>query len=312
MTPGPSLRLNNGHTIPRLGFGTFNVDKEVVSDAIKGAFEAGFRHIDCAPSYENEKEVGQGIAKSMKKFGLRREDIFVTSKLGCDHHDPKDVRKACEESLRNLGLDYLDLYLIQWPVPFHFKKFDANDPTCLIFDEHRIEDTWSEMEKLVTAGLVKSIGVSNFNKRQVEHIIRYGKIVPAVNQVEVNLHWLNTKLIEFCQSKNIQIVGYSILGTPTFLKNQANPILHLKAVGEIAKVYNVTPVQVVVRHGLQRNIAVLVTSVITEEIRSGYDVFGFELSEDEMNRLNKVGLNYRLVEAIALANHPDYPFYDEY
>ncbi|KAM7534418.1 hypothetical protein Aperf_G00000117197 [Anoplocephala perfoliata] len=139
-------KLINGFTIPQLGFGTFGAFKEVAASAVKEVFDVGYRLVDCAPAYGNEKEVEQGIAESMKKHGLKREDIFITSKLWCDKHDPKDVRKACENSLKNLGLDYLDLYLIHCPFSFHIKegaKHDAADPNCLIFDDHKLEDTWT-------------------------------------------------------------------------------------------------------------------------------------------------------------------------
>ncbi|KAM7534302.1 hypothetical protein Aperf_G00000117187 [Anoplocephala perfoliata] len=313
MASAQSYKLINGCTIPQLGFGTFGAFKEVAAAAVKEAFDVGYRHIDCAPAYGNEKEVGQGIAESMKKHGLKREDIFITSKLWCDKHDPKDVRKACENSLKNLGLDYLDLYLIHCPFSFHIKegmKHDAADPNCLIFDDHKLEDTWSAMEELVHAGLVKSIGVSNFNKRQVEHILKHARIVPAVNEIEVNLHWLNTKLIEFCESKNIQVEGYGLLGSPSFLKKSL--VLPLEAVVEIAKRHNKSPAQIVLRHGLQRNIVVLVASVVPEQIREDYDVFDFELSEEEMTQLNKAGRNERLFPLPTFASHPEYPFHDEF
>lgn len=171
--------------------------------------------------YNNEKEVGQAIAESMKKHNLKREDIFVTSKLWCDKHDPKVVKKTCEESIKNLGLQYLDLYLIHWPMSFQFKEgvdFDFNDPETLQYEDHKIEDTWKEMEKLVPAGLAKSVGVSNFNKRQLETIMQHGTMVPAVNQVEVNLHWLNTKMVDYCHSKGIVIEAYAPFGSPGFMK----------------------------------------------------------------------------------------------
>ncbi|KAM7534602.1 hypothetical protein Aperf_G00000117110 [Anoplocephala perfoliata] len=313
MAPWVRFKLNDGHTIPQLGYGTFAADPGVATEAIKEAFAVGYRHIDCATAYGNHKEVGQGIAEAMKKFGLKREDFFVTSKLWCDKHDPKDVRKTCEETLKELGLDYLDLYLIHYPFSFHVRegtKYDLRDPYSLVFDFHKLEDTWSAMEELVHAGLVKSIGVSNFNKRQIEHIIKHGKIVPAVNQVEVNLHILNTKLIEYCKSKNIIVEGYGILGCPMWVNKSL--VLPMETVVEIAKKRNKTPAQIVLRHALQRNIVVLVGGVLTEQIRGNYDIFNFELSEEEMNQLNNAGRNERLIPVPALVSHPEYPFHDEF
>ncbi|KAM7532433.1 hypothetical protein Aperf_G00000133119 [Anoplocephala perfoliata] len=314
----PYLRLNSGYKIPQIGFGTFDAPKDVVGDAVKKAFDAGYLHIDCAALYGNEKEVGEAIAESMEKHGLKRKDIFITSKLWCDSHDPKDVRNACKDSLRKLGLDYLDLYLIHWPVSFHFKKgvpIDFNDPNCLVYEYHKLEDTWRAMEELVAFGHAKSIGVSNFNKHQIRHIVKHGTIVPAVNQVEVNLHWLNTRLIDYCRSKRIVIEGYSPFGSPGVAKSMnllAEPILELKPVVEIAERHNVTPAQVIIRHGLQRNIVVLAKSVTAERIRSNFDVLDFKLSDEEMEQLNTAGRNKRLFEVLAYANHPEYPFSDEF
>ncbi|KAM7534057.1 hypothetical protein Aperf_G00000116896 [Anoplocephala perfoliata] len=311
-----ALQLNNGHLIPIIGFGTFDAAKEVVAEAVKEAIDAGYRHIDTATSYDNEEEVGRGIAESMKKHGLKREDIFVTTKLFCDKHDPDDVRKACEDSLKKLGLDYLDLYLVHFPASFHLKEgaeFHSTDPNRLVFEYHKLEDTWRAMEDLIPAGLVKSIGVSNYNKRQLEHLMKHCKVVPAVNQIEVNLHMLNTKLIEFCHSKNIVVEGYSPFGSPGFIKDKSKTVLELETVVEVAKKHNKTPAQVIVRHALQREIVVLAKSVTPERIRSNIDVFGFELSDEEMDQLNKAGHNIRLAPWPAgLDKHPDYPFHDEF
>ncbi|KAM7534473.1 hypothetical protein Aperf_G00000116930 [Anoplocephala perfoliata] len=317
MTLCPSLKLNNGYNIPQFGFGTFAASKEEVVDAVKAAFDAGYRHVDCAAAYGNEKEVGQAIAESMKKHGLKREDVFVTSKLWCDKHDPKDVLEACQESVKNFGLGYLDLYLVHWPVSFHFKEGtvpDFGDPNCFVYEYHKLEDTWGAMEKLIPTGLVKSIGISNFNKSQIERVLKSGKIVPAVLQVEVNLHNLNTKLIDFCHSKNIVVEGYSPFGNPGYTKDRTDfeQILKMKPVVEIAKKHNKTPAQVIIRHGLQRNVVVLAKSVTAERIRSNYDVFDFQLSKEEMNQLNKAGRNRRLFEIPGFATHPEYPYNDEF
>uniref|UniRef100_A0A0R3WFR1 Aldo_ket_red domain-containing protein n=1 Tax=Taenia asiatica TaxID=60517 RepID=A0A0R3WFR1_TAEAS len=296
--------------------------KEVVTNAVELAFTAGFRHIDCAMIYGNEKEVGAAIAISMKRLNIKREDIFVTSKLWCDKHAPEDVHKACEQSCKNLGLQYLDLYLIHFPASFKFKdesSFDINDPNSVVFKYHKLEDTWKAMEELVPAGLVKSIGVSNFNKRQMERILASCTIPPAVNQVEVNINWLNTKLIEFCHSKNIVVEGYSPLGSLGFMnpvyasrRGKVKSLLEDEVVFEIALKHRKTPAQVLLRHGLQRGIVVLVKSVTPDRIKSDFDVFDFELTDAEMEELNMAGSNERFVVVPALKEHPEYPFDDEY
>uniref|UniRef100_A0A0R3TUN2 Aldo_ket_red domain-containing protein n=1 Tax=Rodentolepis nana TaxID=102285 RepID=A0A0R3TUN2_RODNA len=282
----PSLKLNSGYQIPQIAFGTFDAPKDDVIKSVEYAIDTGFRHIDCAIFYNNEVEVGQAIAAGMKKNNLKREELF-----------------------------YLDLYLIHWPMSFQHKKdvpFDAMDSNTLIYEHHKIEDTWKAMEQLVTAGLVKSIGVSNFNKRQIERIIAQSSIAPAVNQVEVNLHWLNEKLIEFCHSKNIHVEAYAPLGSPGFMKGQVQPLVQQPNVVEIAQKHNKTPGQVLLRHALQRGIVVLTKSVTPDRIASNFEVFDFMLTKDEMEKLNKTGMNQRIFHVPAFAKHPEYPFHDEY
>ncbi|KAL5107053.1 Aldo-keto reductase family 1 member A1-A [Taenia crassiceps] len=318
MSLSQCLQLNSGYEIPRLGFGTFEAPKEVVAGAVEFAISTGYRHIDCAMSYGNEREVGEGIATSMKKYNLRREDVFVTSKLWCDKHAPEDVRKACEVSLKDLGLQYLDLYLIHLPAPIRRNKdvpFNINDPNTFTFEHHKIEDTWKAMEELVSAGLARSIGVSNFNKRQLERILTSCRIPPAVNQVEVNIHFPNTKLIEFCHSKNILIEGYAPLGSPAFVSRFTGTVKCLmedENVVEVANEHKKTPAQVLLRHELQRGIVVLVGCVLPEFIKSDFDVFDFELSDAEIAKLNKIVPDGRLIRWPGVVNHPEYPFRDEY
>ncbi|KAL5107112.1 15-anhydro-D-fructose reductase [Taenia crassiceps] len=265
--------------------------------------------------YGTEAEVGAAIAASMQKHNLKREDFFITSKLWCDKHAAEDVRGACELSIRHFGVEYLDLYLIHWPVSFHHKEgveFDVDDPSCVVYEYHKLEDTWKAMEELVSAGLVKSIGVSNFNRRQLERILASCTIPPAVNQVEVNIHCLNTKLIEFCHSKGIVVEGYAPLGSPAFASGKVASLLEDEDVVKIAHNHGKTPAQVVLRHGLQRGIVVIVKSVTAERIKANFDVFDFELTEAEMAQLGRAVWNKRVYECLVLSKHPEYPFNEEY
>lgn len=314
MSPAPCLKLNSGHQIPQLGFGTFNPYPENVDEAVEVAIDVGYRHIDCAMIYGNEKEVGEGIARSLKKHNLKREDLFITSKLWCDKHAPEDVPKACEQSIRDLGVNYLDLYLIHYPVSFHEKEgvpYDLDDPATVVYEHRKLEDTWKAMEGLVSAGLVKSIGVSNFNRRQVERILQSCSIAPAVNQVEVNLHWLNTKLIEYCHAKDIQVEAYSPFCCPGLVQGAVRPLLEDPTVAAIARRHKRTPAQVILRHALQRGLVVLTANLVPEFIRSNFDVFGFVLTEDEMQQLNSVGSNRRVLPFLVASKHPEYPFLEE-
>ncbi|EUB55280.1 Prostaglandin-E(2) 9-reductase [Echinococcus granulosus] len=277
MNLNPSLLLNSGHTIPQLAFGTFDAIRESkgnMTRAVEVAMSVGYHHFDCAMFYRNEKEVGAAIESSMRKYNVKREDIFVTSKLMCEKHAPEDVRKSCETSLANLGMQYLDLYLIHFPTSFKYKEgveFDVHDPNSIVFECCKLEDTWKAMEELVSAGLVKSIGVSNFNKRQMEVILEACAIPPAVNQVEVNIHWLNTKLIEYCESRKIVVEGYAPLGSPGLMKGKVKSLLEEENVVEIARKHGKAPAQVLLRHGLQRGIVVIVKSVTPERIKANFD-----------------------------------------
>ncbi|VDD75400.1 unnamed protein product [Mesocestoides corti] len=291
--------LNSGYKIPSVGFGTFAAPVNVVRDAVICAIETGYRHIDCAMFYKNEEEVGAAISKSMASQNLRREDLFITSKLWCDSHKPDDVRPSCELSLKKLGLEYLDLYLIHWPVSFHTKpgkEFSIDDPDAIEFEEHPLEDTWKAMESLVSAGLVKSIGVSNFNRKQLDRILKICTIPPAVNQIEVSVNCMNTKMIEYCHSKGIQVEAYAPFGSPGVMKGKVLPLFEAPFVKKIADAHNKTTAQVLLRHALQRGLVVLCKSTTESRIKSNFQLFDFELTEAEMHILNTSGCNVRLFE----------------
>ncbi|VDD77817.1 unnamed protein product [Mesocestoides corti] len=314
-----SITLNSGFKIPSLGFGTFAVSEFTEQDYT----------LYCAMVYDNEEEVGSGISKALLSEGLSRKDLFITSKLWCDKHSPKDVRPACEQSLKRLGLEYLDLYLVHFPTAFHAKPsmtFNPFDRDTVEYEEQSLENTWKAMECLVAAGLVKSIGVSNFNRKQVDRVMSVASIVPAVNQIEVNVDCMNTKLIDYCWSKGIHIEAYGVLGNPGFLgyvccckffadassvRTKVPPILEQPYIKEIAAAHNKTPAQILLRHGLQRGLVVLCKSVTPSRIESNFKVFDFELSEEEMKKLNTCGRNTRLFKVPALKDHPEYPHKEE-
>ncbi|CAH8540815.1 unnamed protein product [Heterobilharzia americana] len=190
-----SIKMNSGYSIPVVGLGTWNSPPGEVGSAVQKALEVGYRHIDCAYIYKNEAEVGAALEDAMESLQIRRDEIFITSKLWHTGHRPENVKKSCEVSLKNLRLDYLDLYLIHFPVSFQagaadFPTDKDNNPA---FDVVPLEDTWKAMEKLVDEGLVKSIGLSNFNKRQIETILKH---------------------FEYAQSIGLTVTAYAPLGSP--------------------------------------------------------------------------------------------------
>ncbi|CAL8072353.1 unnamed protein product [Orchesella dallaii] len=212
----PNIELNNGTSIPAFGLGTWKSLPNQVSQAVKDAIDLGYRHFDCAFVYENENEVGAAIKEKIEEGVVSREDLFIVSKLWNTFHRPDLVEPAIRKSLENFGLEYLDAYLIHFPMAA--QEGDAlhptNDDGILIASDVDYLDTYKEMEKLVDKGLTKSIGVSNFNKAQIERILENCTIPPVINQVECHPYLSQEKLIEYCKSKNIAITAYSPFASP--------------------------------------------------------------------------------------------------
>lgn len=309
-----TLKFSNNLAIPVIGLGTYESPREQVHAAVVSALEAGYRHIDCAYLYSNEEEIGNALSTTMKKLNLRREDVFITSKCWCTHLHPDRVRICCERSLKALKLQYLDLYLAHWPVAFKpaeelfpmmpdGKHFDV-DKVCIV-------DTWKAMEKLVDDGLVKSIGISNYNRRQIDTIMKHCRIKPVNLQVEIHANFPNTKLVEYAQSLGLTVTAYAPLGSPGALPGATN-LLTEQWVTDIAKRHNKTPAQVLIRYLLQRKLVVIPKSVTQKRIVENSDVFDFNLSEEEMNNLGSKGQNKRRFLIPQMEFSDEYPFKEEY
>ncbi|CAH6810584.1 Akr1c18 [Phodopus roborovskii] len=290
------MELNDGHCIPTLGFGTYATEehlKKKSMDSTKIAIDVGFRHIDCSHFYQNEKEVGQAIRSKIEDGTVKREDIFCTSKLWSTSHRPELVRPSLESSLRKLNLDYVDLYLIHFPVSL------------------------KAMEKCKDAGLAKSIGVSNFNRRQLEMILNKPglKYKPVCNQVECHPYLNQSKLLEYCKMNDIILVAYGALGTQRYkyCVNEDTPVLLDDPVlCAMAKMYKRTPALIALRYQLQRGIVVLVKSFNEERIRENMQVFDFQLTSDHMKILDGLNRNLRYFHGNMFNAHPSFPFFDEY
>ena len=260
-----TYKLNNGVEIPIIGFGTWQTpDGDVARESVKTALEVGYRHIDTAAIYGNETSVGQGI----KESGVNRGDIFLTTKLWNDSHGYKATKKAIDLSLQKLDTDYLDLYLIHWPSPAavreHWAELNA--------------ESWQAMEEAVKAGKIRAIGISNFRKHHLDELLKTANIVPAVNQNYLNPSDLQPDVLSANKEHDILNEAYSPLGTGDLLRNEL--------VAEVAATHNHSVPQVLLRWSLQHGFLPLPKSVHAEYIKSNTDIFDFELTDDEMKKLD--------------------------
>ncbi len=288
------LTLNTGAKIPLVGLGTWKAEPSAVGDAVEYALtECGYRHVDCAPIYGNEPEVGAAF-KKVFAGEVRREDAFVTSKLWNSEHAREKVRPACEATLRDLGLEYLDLYLMHWGFA-HAEDEREDKDGFLVMDNIPIRETWEAMEELVEQGLVKAIGVANFTVAGLMDLLTYAKIKPAVDQIEIHPYLQKERLIEFCKHRGVVVTAYSPLGRPDNTDMTARIIDDLTIV-KIAEAHKKTSAQVLIRWAIQRETVAIPKSTHPAHIKENIDVFDFALSTEEMSEIAVLGKDLRLVE----------------
>ncbi|XP_072931548.1 aldo-keto reductase 1B-like [Epargyreus clarus] len=311
----PAVKFNNGLTCPILGLGTWQSNPGEVVQAVSDAIDIGYRHIDCAYLYGNEKEVGQAIKDKIQQGIVKREDLFITSKIWNTYHRPDLVESAVKVSLSNLGLEYLDLYLIHWPMAY--KEGDDPFPSDangkVIYSDVDYVDTWKAMEKLVEKGLVKSIGLSNFNSKQVVRVLEAAKIKPVTNQVECHPYLNQQKLFDFCKERDITLTAYSPLGSPN--RPWAKPgdpyLFDDPKIKTIASKYNKTPGQIMIRYAIDRGIIVIPKSVNKVRIAENFDVWDFELSKEDLEFISGLDCNGRLIPQAEGREHKDHPFVND-
>lgn len=312
------LTLNTSAPIPALGLGTWKSPPGEAGKAVEYALgEAGYRHIDCASFYLNQPEIGEAFEKVFSTMVREREDVFITSKLWNTHHRKEQVRAACEATLRELKLEYLDLYLMHWGIATKPANEDpAADPTeslpqrfdedgRVVTDRISIRETWEAMEELEDAGLVKAIGVANFGAPMLNDLLSYARIRPAVNQVELHPYLQQQSLVDFCQAHDITVTAYSPLGSPGNSGGKGLPSLtEDETVVRIAEAHQKSPAQVLIRWALQRGTSVIPKSVTPERIMQNIDVYDFELSAEEMDEIRNLDRGLRFVDPSSLWRFP--------
>jgi alcohol dehydrogenase (NADP+) len=295
-----TLNLND-YQMPILGLGTWKSAPGEVYTAVKEAIKIGYRHIDCAAIYGNEKEVGKAIKESIDEGIVTREELWVTSKLWNNMHGENNVVPALKKTLSDLQLDYLDLYLIHWPVAQKKLFVGANKAQhFLSLEEQPIADTWKGMEKAVELGLTKCIGVSNFSVKKLKDLVANSSIKPVLNQVELHPYFQQDELVDYCHSNNIHVMAYSPLGSsdrPEGLKAKDEPILlEDKAIGDLAKNINASVAQTIIAWNIHRGISVIPKSVNAGRLKQNFEAAEVKLSESDMKVIKEVNKNRRYVD----------------
>ncbi|CAG9834821.1 unnamed protein product [Diabrotica balteata] len=313
--------LEEGFKIPTIGLGTsYHEKEEVVQKAIDAALEVGYRHFDTAFFYNTEKSVGKVLNKWLSSGRIKREEIFVTTKLPFQGAHADAVETFLKKSLENLQLDYVDLYLIHFPVAFKYEGIDKFTPEAVETDHISL---WKKMEEQVEVGRTKFIGISNFNNSQIKKIMKIATIKPVCSQVEMHVYFQNQDHVSFCKDNNIVVIAYAPLGTPNlgqFLDENLKKaikqphLLNDTIVRKIAEKHNKTPAQILLRFLIQKDVCVIPKSSNPNRIKENFQVFDFKLDSRDMNMLEQLdkGEEGRIVDLAIffpqIKENAEYPF----
>lgn len=294
-----TVTLNSGYKMPIIGLGVFRMDGKVMKDFIIEAIKKGYRHFDCAAKYQNEAELGEAIAEAIKQKLVKREDLFITTKVWNSDHS--HILEACQDSLNKLRLDYLDLYLIHFPVPTKhtgigkYSSVKGEDGVLDIDTTLSLETTWRGMEDLVTKGLVRSIGISNYGVLLTRDCLAYAKIKPAVNQIETHPYFQRDSLVKFCQKHGVCVTAHTPLGGSVANVEMFGSVSCLDdpVLKVLAEKYKRSVAQIVLRWNIQRNVVIIPKTSKAERLSENLQVFDFELAKEDMELIKALDRNHR-------------------
>ena len=311
--------FNNQVKCPMLGLGTYLMNGEDCYQAVKEAIRIGYRHIDTASYYKNEDEVGRAVNDSIKEFKIKREDLFVVTKLPSSCNIPSLVVPALKKSLSLMNLSYVDLYLVHTPIS-KVPKYDS-EPTLenktdkdgnILFNDMKVSEVWVEMEKCSKLGLAKCIGVSNFNSEQIKEIVANCDIKPVTNQVEVHPYLQQHKLRNFCEGLGIYLTAYRPLGGPK-PKPGKTPVLKDPIIAQISEKHMKSPVQILLRWHIELKTQLVIAKTSNfEHIAANTDIFDFDLDEEDMLQLKSIDCGIRYCSFDDNKGSKQYPFHIEY
>ncbi|XP_068155947.1 1,5-anhydro-D-fructose reductase-like [Drosophila tropicalis] len=321
------LTFYNGEKMPVLGIGTWQASDEEIETALEAALEAGYRHIDTALRYGNEGAIGKVLKRWLDAGKVKREELYIVTKLPLTLNRPHEVESTFKKSLGLLQLDYVDLYLIHTPFTV-FANEDGSikkDKDGLVMVDPTTDHvaTWAEMEKLVEKGWTKSVGVSNFSKEQIQRLLKNCKIRPANLQIEHHVYLQQRDLIDFCKAEKIAVTAFSPLGTRGYvdfnIKNgitrEVPNLMEIPEVKEIAAAHGKTPAQVLLRWIIDTGLSTIPKSTNPARLRQNLDIFDFELTKEEVNRLLALDRNFRICDLAifrGVERHPEFTFKNQY
>jgi D-xylose reductase len=303
----PTVKLNSGHEMPLVGFGLWKVDNAVCAETVYQAIKAGYRLLDGACDYGNEKECGEGVARAIKDGLVKREELFIVSKLWQTFHDEDKVEPITRRQLADWQIDYFDLFLIHFPVALEYVDPSVRYPPGWHYDgdsevrwsKATNQETWGAMEKLVENGLAKSIGVSNYQAQTLYDTLKYAKIRPATLQVELHPYLQQDELVKLAKSEGIAVTAYSSFGPTGFIElnmdvaTGAEPLLKHEAINAMATKHGKTPAQILLRWATQRGLAVIPKTLRTEVMTQNLDCFAFDLEQEDLDRIARMDLNLK-------------------